>query len=614
MRKQGMKMSIRRVLFAVFAGLLLTGVMPVLIRAEEFTHDAATNVYTITQTNGNITSAIKNALEAAVGTPTSPAVIKIQAGSYQLANIVIKKSNIVIDATGATLTADGTADNMLRMSDASVSNVTIKGGSFQGANKVKFGFFISGEQTPIANLTLSGCTVSGANETNIRISGVDTVSLSSVAMQGGSYGLLMLGCKNVNAVQCSATGCQNGLAFRTTEATVTSCNGDDSLQDGLQVKGDGCKVTVNGGSFCRSEKNGISLTDGASLTMNQVEASDNKANGISPVGKKGLTTKLVATNCNFNRNGRHGVAADFYISLSMSDCQANGNASNGIFLNHESVGLKFYRIEAKGNGILASDASGCGISLQNGSTADLIESCICDENGKNGISLTGVTTKVKDCSMNGNKKHGLYVNGTTKDTITVEKSSMDQNKSDGVMADGKNKEKILSFKNCSMNRNGNCGVETISCTVKITGKGNVISKNKKHGISNRTGKLVVTNAVVENNKNYGVYFDGSKRGSYITGSTLKKNLVGVTLSNGAIVNKVSKNIFTANSKYNLMVYAGKAKVKSQLKACQKNTMTVSKKNGYQIFFEKAAKMPSGIKVTKGKAKKDGCGNTFKVGK
>lgn len=617
MKKNGMTKLTGRFLQTVVTMMMilaLTCMVSDKVYAEDFSYNDANNTYTINQTSGNVTAAIKSALEAATGSVASPAVIRIQPGSYQLANIVIKKSNIVIDATGASFTTDGTADNMLRMSDAPASNVTIKGGQFNGNRSSKFVFFITGDTTPISNLTLSGCEVYGAKETNIRISGVNTVNLEQVNVHDSEYGVLVLDSKSVTATACRAKNNTNGLAFRTSDVVATNCNGDDSLQDGLQVKGDGCYVTLNGGSFCRSDKNGISLTDGATLVMNQVEASDNCANGISPVGKKGLTTKLVATNCNFNRNGRHGVAADYYITLSLSDCQANANGSNGIFLNHGSEGIKFYNISANGNGILGSDASGCGISLQNESKADLFENCVCNENGKNGISLTGLSVRLKNCSMNGNKKHGLFVNGTGKNTLTVENCSMDNNKSDGALADGKSGTKTISFKTCSMNQNGNCGIETISCTVKVTGKGNTISENKKHGISNRNGKLIVTNAVVEKNKNYGVYFDGAKKGSYITGSTLKKNLVGVTLSNGAIVNKVSNNTFTNNSKYNLMVYAGKTKTKSTLKACQKNTMSVSKKTGYQIFFEKAANMPAKIKVTKGKAKKDGCGNTFKVGK
>ncbi len=581
---------------------------------DYYSYNAAGNTYTISQTSGNITAAMKSALDVATGSPAAPAVIQIQPGTYQLGSIAIKKSNIVIDATGASITADGTADNMLRMSDAQVSNVTIKGGKFNGNQSSKFVFFITGDTNPVSNLTLSGCEVYSAKETNIRISGASNVTLNQVNVHDGEYGLLVLNSKNVTATQCRAKNSTNGLAFRTSEAVLTNCNGDDSLQDGLQVKGAGCQVTVNGGSFCRSDKNGISLTDGASLVMNQVEVSDNRANGISPVGKKGLATRLVATNCNFSRNGRHGVAADFYITLSLSDCKADANGSNGIFLNHGSKAEKLYNITASGNGTLSSDASGSGIALQNESTAALLENCVCDGNGKNGMSLTGLSANLKNCSLSGNKKHGLFVNGTTKNTLTVAGCDIDGNKVNGVSADGSKGAKTIRFQTCSIKQNGNCGIETISCTVKVTGKGNTISENKKHGISNRNGKLIVTNAVVEKNKNYGVYFDGSKSGSTITGSTLKKNLVGVTLSNGAIVNKVSNNTFTNNSKYNLMVYAGKTKTKSKLKACQKNTMSVSKKTGYQIFFEKAAKMPAKIKVTKGKAKKDGCGNTFKVGK
>lgn len=617
MKKSRMTKLTRRFLQTVVAmmmGLAMTCMVSDKAYAEDFSYNAVSNTYTINQTSGNVTAAIKSALDAATGSVEAPAVIRIQPGSYQLGSISVKKSNVVIDATDAVLTTDKTANNMLRISEASVSNVTIKGGKFNGGQSSQFVFFIKGDTYALSNLTLSDCEVYGAKETNIRILEVDKVTMQNVSLQDGEYGLLMLDCKNATLTKCRAKGSRCGLAFRGTEAILTDCNCDDCGQGGLQVKGDGCKVTVNGGSFCRNGKNGISLTTGASLILNKAEVCDNKANGISPVGKKGLVTSLIATDCNFSRNGRHGVAADTYIVVSLFDCTADTNGAHGVLLNHNCRAEKFHNVSACGNGTVLSDASGSGIALENESTAGLFENCVCEKNQKNGMALKGLSATVKNCTLNNNRKHGLYASGTIKDTLNIEDCSMENNKENGAFVDSSKGKKTVRFQNCSVKQNGNCGIETVSGTIKVTGKGNTISENKKHGISNRNGKLIVTNAVVENNKNYGVYFDGAKKGSYITGSTLTKNLVGVTLSNGAFVNKVSNNTFTNNSKYNLMVYAGKTKTKSALKACQKNTMSVSKKTGYQINFEKAAKMPAKIKVTKGKAKKDGGGNTFKVGK
>lgn len=593
----------------VFSVCLAAG--PAVVKAEGYTYQSASNTYLISSTQGDVTDAVREALAAAQGSAAAPAVIRLQPGSYQVANIDIRKSNVTLDFTGSVLKGTGTGNNMLRIADGAVSNVKIQGGKWQAAGTEKFAFFISGAKDSIRNLTLDGCEVSGAAETNIRIDAVDGLILRKIHVHDSGYGLLVLNSTDMKAQECIATKNNFGLAFRGASGTLTDAQAADNKQDGLQVKDKGADIAVNGGSFCRNGKNGISLTSGAKMTMTLVKVFDNQSNGISPVGAKGLDTVLTAKDVVFSGNGRHGVAADAYVTVSLTDCEANNNKANGVFLNNYSTGRKLENITAVGNG--GSAQGGTGILIQNGSSCSKIEGCVCNSNKKLGISLDGVSTVLSNCSLQKNEKHGLFLTGKgkTKAKVTVKDCEIAENKNNGITALANN---TVDVKNTNITDNGNCGIETTDCTVKVTGKGNVSSGNGKNGIVCRGGKLLVSKAVVENNKNYGVRFDGCAAGSYCIKSTIRGNLAGISITSGAVVNKVSGNVIANNRKYNMVLYVGQGKKKTTLKACAKNQFSVKKKAGCQIYLENKTKAPAKIKSTKGKAKKDKYGNTFAVSK
>lgn len=602
--KSGKKI-VTLVIMVFFISLGITGT----VRAAGYTHEEGSNVYLIKQTEGDVTDAVKEAMEAA---DTSAAIqtIRLNPGTYQVGAIMINKSHLTLDLTGVTLESNGKANHMLRIADQSVSDIAIKGGTWNGQKKVQMVFFVSGRRGRISNLSIEDCNVSGGKETNVRLESVDDLLLDNVKIQGSGYGLLALECTKIKVQDCKAENNNFGLAFRSSNGTLTACKATENVTDGLQIKDEGTDIKVNGGSFCRNGKNGISLTSGASMTINGADVSFNKGNGISPVGVKGKNTIFIAADTDFSSNGRHGVAADIYVTVSMSDCTANNNAVNGVFLNTQSTAKQLKNIVAKGNGSAKGANGGCGILVQGGSDCKSIENAVCDNNGKLGISLEDVQTSVNSCSLNGNKKHGLFLSGKAKRTVTVNNCTINKNKVNGIMTSGK---KTVDVKKTTIQGNGNCGVESKDCTIKVTGEDNRITKNKKHGVVCRGGKLMVEKAMVDNNKRYGLYFEGSSSG-YCVNSTLEGNLAGIVLSQGAAVKKINRNTFTNNSKYNLMLYAGTGKKITTLKACNKNRFSVKNKNGMQVYFEKNTKVPSKLKATKGKAKKDGLGNTFAVKK
>lgn len=598
-------------LMGICLTVLLAAGITVPVKAEGYTYQSESNLYLISQTSGNVTQAVNEALAAAQGSAQTPAVIRLAPGTYQVGSISVKNSNVLLDVTDVVLQSDGSATSMLRIADGAVAGVTIKGGKWEAAGAVKMAFFISGTKGRIQNLTLDGCEVYGAGETNVRIEGVSGLTLNKLNVHDSGYGLLVLDATDIVAQECVGSANNLGLAFRDAKGVLSQCQAFANSQDGLQIKESNADIVLNGGSFSKNSKNGISLTTGAKLKMSGVNVSDNESNGISPVGAKGMQTALTADQCAFDRNGRHGVAADKYIAVNLTDCTANNNRANGVYLNDHCTSTGLIRITANGNGKTNGSTGGSGILIQNSSTCQGIKDCSCDNNSKLGISLQDVTTSVENCSISGNGKHGLFLSGKEKAKVAVESCVINGNKTNGIMTSGN---KTVQVKKTTISKSGNCGIEAQDCTIKVTGKGNTISGSKKHGIVSRAGKLIVSDAVVENNKNYGVYFEGVSKGSSCVNSKIRNNLVGITLSASAVVDKVSGNTIANNSKYNLMLYAGKGKNKTTLKACKKNKFSVKKKTGYQISFEKDTKVPAGIKVTKGKAKKDSGGNTFTVAK
>ncbi len=563
---------------------------------DGYVYEAASNTYTISQTSGNITEALDNALTAATGTVANPATIRIQGGTYSIALVKIQKSNIIIDATDATISFIGSSASgqyVLKATDTSVSNVTIKGGTWDGKGIASIVFHFAGESVKPSNLTFKDCTVKGANDSNIRLANATNVTMNGVTVSGSNYGMMIKNCKNIKFTGCKTTGNNIGYGVRESggDNVFTDCTVTANAIDGLQVKDVGTMLTLKGGNYIKNGKNGISATTGATLIMDGVNVSDNKSNGISPVGSKTTTTTVKITNSTFNNNGRHGVAADSYITITMDHCIANGNVSNGIILNKGCKSSGLTNITAKQNGA-------SGILVQGNSTCKMISDVVCNNNKKLGISLENVTITLTNCEANKNKKHGVFISGAKENTITMKNCEANENGSIGIIVANTGTKKKLVVSKTRTCENGVSGLESYAKTTQITGKGNEVKDNKKHGIVARNGKLNVSKAVVTGNGAIGVFYVGKKTGGYCTNSTISNNKSGITLSEGATVSKIQSNTFENNSQYGICLYEGVASKKTTLKNCKKNTFIGGKSSTRFIVYWEGVSVPSKLKPTK----------------
>ena len=141
-------------------------------------------------------------------------------------------------------------------------------------------------------------------------------------------------------------------------------------------------------------------------------------------------------------------------------------------------------------------------------------------------------------------------------------------------------------------------MESYAKTTQITGSGNEVKDNKKHGIAARSGKMNISKAVVTGNGGNGVFYVGKKTGGYCINSVISGNKSGITLSEGATVSKIVSNTLENNTKYGICLYEGVGSKKTTLKNCKKNTFIGGKSTTRHIAFWAGVSVPSKLKMTK----------------
>lgn len=557
---------------------------------EGYTYAASSNRYTLNVKSGdNITGALTEALEAAVGTAGNPAVIVIPAGSYSINLVKLTKSYVTISAEGATIKFAGSNVNgqyVIKATDTATTGVKISGGTWDGAGIASAVFHFGGETVTTKNLTIENCTVKNADQ-NVKVNKGTDIRFSKVSFEGANYGAMITNTTNLTMTDCSASRNGFGLGLRFLEGTNTleNCSATGSETDGIQVKESGTVVNIKGGSYNGNTKNGISMTSGATLNMTGVDVSNNKSNGISPVGASGVKTTLNAVNCKFNGNGRHGVAGDTYATINVTDSEANNNASNGIILNKGSNSTGLANCITNGNGA-------AGILVQEKSSCPSIKNITANNNGKIGISIEDVATTIEKCTTNGNTKYGIYIEGIgASKKVSVKDCSISNNKVHGMCITDKTN---VTITGTEIKNNSQSGIESRATILTIKGSGNEVSGNKKYGLFALSGKMNISNAVVSNNAKAGVYYMGTSTSGYCINSILEGNATGIGLYKGAVLSKVNNNTITGSKEYGISCGTNPSGRKTAIKQCKNNKFSNPDAKG-EIYSYGKSSLPSGMK-------------------
>lgn len=575
--------------------------------ADGYKYDSSTNTYIIEATSGNITEDVNDALDAMVTSTKKLGTLVIQPGSYEVNLINLKKSNVTITAEGATLKFMGSNVNgqyLVKCTNSTIKNVTIEGGTWDGNKKASNVFGFSGLGTKAGGITIQDCKVKNSIDANIRVNNGQNIVVKNVTTTNTEYGIYIEKATDVTLEKVQASACEVGVDLRKLNGTnsIKNTTVEKCTRVGMQIKDQPTVITMTGGS-CNNNYAGISLTTGAKLTMKEVDVSNNKSNGISPVGNRDKKTVLNIYNSSFNNNGRHGVAGANYVEIYAKDSEMNGNSSNGVMLRDycSSKGLiNLTTNKNKMNGIL----------IQGKSTCSKISGCVAMENGTNGLMLMDISTTLNKVTASKNKGCGVYNFSASTKTVTVTNSEISSNKSHGLSVSEKAGYAITKT---TIQKNQVSGVESNGGTIKISGSGNKIANNKKYGvcmraINGKTGKLYVSKATISKNGASGVYFYGNVTG-YCINSKVTDNQNGILVAEGAKVSKLTSNTITNNTQYGIAVYRSKNGKTTTLTECKSNTLN-NPGATKEIMYWTGTKVPNKLVVSEPIA----INNTVKAGK
>ena len=582
-------------LLGILAVLCVWMVFAQPVKAESYQYDSAKNTYTIKATSGNITDAVNSALDAMNTSSANQGTLVIKPGTYSVNLIMLDKSYVTIKAKGATLKFMGSSMNgqyLIKCTNRSTTGIVIDGGTWDGNKKASYIFNFSSNSSPAKKLTVQNCTMMNAKDSNIRVDGGKEIVLDNITSAGSKYGVDIKRSSGVTVKDSSVYSCEAGIDMRSmvgTENIIENCKVYKCSKVGMQIKDAPTVVTAKGGS-CNDNYAGISLTTGAKMNLSGIDVSNNKSNGISPVGSKKKRTILNISDSSFNNNGSHGVAAALYVELTAKNSKMNGNASNGVMMRDycTSKGLtNLVTNSNKANGILINDGSSC----------KLISGCTALKNKANGFMLQDITVKLERINASENKNCGVYVSAKSKKTITVKNAVMKKNANNGMYVCDKAGYIVSGTK---IQNNKKSGIDSNGGFIKLNGKGNVISGNKKYGVCMRglkgqKGDLRITNGTISGNKNAGVYFYGNVTG-FCTKAVIKGNQTGITVAEGASVSKINSNTIKDNAQFGIAVYKSKSGKTTAMSQCSGNALSNPKASN-EIKFWPGTRVPSKLKVT-----------------
>lgn len=564
------------------------------VKAEElYQYDSGTNVYTIRAKSGNITEAVNQALNVMQTSAAKRGTLVIQPGEYNVNLINLSKSYVTIKAEGATLKFMGSDVNgqyLIKCTKNATTGIILEGGIWDGNKKASYIFNFGSESKAASNLTIRNCTLKNAIDSNLRLVGGKNVLLENVSCTNTEYGIDIKKASGVKIKNSTIYTCEVGIDLRNLSGTNTieNCSVTRCNRVGMQIKEKPTAVTVTGG-VCNQNATGISLTTGAKLTLKGIDVSNNRSNGISPVGSKTKKTILNISDSSFNNNGRHGVAAANYVEVTARDSEMNGNTSNGVMLRDYCSSKGLINLTTNSNTLN-------GILIQGKSTCSLISGCTALKNKSNGLMLVDVAVKLEKVNASQNKACGVFASSTARKNITIKNSTFKGNTNNGLYV-SENGGLVIS--GTKIQNNKNSGIESNGGVIKLNGKSNTVSGNKKYGVCMRAtdgakGELQLSYATVSNNGNVGVCFYGNVTG-YCVNATLTNNLTGILIADGANVKKINSNTIKDHSKYGISVYPSTSKKTTTLVQCKDNTLS-NPKAANEIVFWSGAKVPAKFAV------------------
>lgn len=474
-----------------------------------FAVDTYENIAYISNNAEDFSEEMNKILKQYESSKESPLTINIEKGNYSIdSKIYMRNEYVNVVGNGSTFVnnCDGEAFNIKESENVSFTDMTVNNG-------VKAFAVGDNKELNTKNISFTNVKVNNTQRTGIHIQ------------------------------------------YTTGKNVLKNCVVKGAGENGLIVQNNS-NATIEGGSYCNNGLksgafNGISVTRNFNVNMNNVDVSGNGANGISPVGDKTNNKGVLnITNCTFNNNGSktsgtsggNGVAGAEYVQINIKNVTANKNYGNGVMLRSNSSSKGIDKLTANNN-------RNSGLLIQTNSTCKSILNCNLSGNGKNGLSLSDVTTTVKNIKTSKNKVNGISVNDTKGGyKVTVEKATADSNSLTGIY-----------------------GIKT---TMYI--KNSKITNNKVNQIVFNTSKGCCKKNTVTGGQ-FGIVAQSNSNVSDISQNTVKNAVKkGITFNNST-VNTYKDNILSnPRSAYELHII-GKGKAPTSVKTV--NTITVNCRAG-----------------------------------
>lgn len=262
------------------------------------------------------------------------------------------------------------------------------------------------------------------------------ITLENCTVQSGvSDGMVFTGVGAPQVLRCSVrSNAKNGIVF---EAGVTgTLSGTECRQNGesgVEARNSGTRPTVQSCALLENGLAGISVKDGASISVLQkTRCQDNKDAGIAAAGE-GVELKVVDAVCEGNVVG---IAVIGYAKGSIRDSTVRGSNREGIQIGMSADGTELVNntvIDCKGDGMLVTGANGAvvtitgnkvsgsagnGIGVYGAGFKPKVESNECVGNAEHGIlAIEGVSGIIRENTVRGNHGGAIGSTGSASDIV-----------------------------------------------------------------------------------------------------------------------------------------------------------------------------------------------------
>ena len=196
-----------------------------------------------------------------------------------------------------------------------------------------------------------------------------------------------------------------------------------SIGDGISIA-DGASLTLTNCRIRKNRRMGISLSSGATLNLSLSEVHDNGGSGIAAMNAGSTVT--LGNGAKISSNSQHGIEIGNGAQLQASGSSIRQNHKVGVLV--ESAGSHASLNQSS----VISENRKFGIGVRDSASLILNEAVI-EENSENGIYVeSGGSAEVTASRFKSNGTIGIYLVGGTSSSVTVSRSSFESHSDAGV--------------------------------------------------------------------------------------------------------------------------------------------------------------------------------------